>query len=842
MARDLKLDVEPPAPAPALPASRDLKLESSCAVPAAVAAALPAPPVFIPPPPPRPTGPQGNPGPVGPIGLAGPPGPSGPAGATGPTGAGGVAGPPGAPGVEGPTGPDGDQGVPGPAGARGDTGPIGPRGEQGEQGELGEQGFPGPVGPQGATGAAGPPGDQGEPGDAGADGAPGQRGSDGATGPIGPPGIEGPIGPEGDMGPPGPSGAGGPAGADGATGPAGAPGAPGVEGPIGPEGDMGPPGPSGATGPTGPTGANGIDGSNGGPGSPGTDGAEGAEGPIIPGPTGPTGPKGDPGPPGVEGDTGPTGDAGPPGPPGSTGATGATGPAGVSGAIMALATVNFGTSAQSSGTFQITGLSGLVLNTPVEVSMAVDTADPTESENNCTITGIATSTSVITCYWDAHRGSMQGTRKVQYLIAAAASNLTLSEGQFVGLPITHALPGTNGPAVPLDGTFISENIRWATSAPNSTVTGDLGTTALVIEEPANVLAFGGTGALTVRAISLLGVGSGSAIAPEGRIVLGRVQAVQVSVTFIHEDLTIGNTAQRCSCPGNANYTAFSGEYFWIQRVSVGGTSTRTRILPFAGLTPVTDPISLAADNRTIGLNADSNSGLVVESISGSPKLAFNPQPGLHASVEEWELVNPIGAVVVGTPLLVHGSSSNWIVEATGANGQIAQGAPSTINPGAISLVTGAVNGALVVMSKGAGSGSVFAAVDSFLSFTVHSLVTSAATMGFFVGITDILGNNQIAFSFDTTLAATITAQCIAAGVTTAVNTTIAPGTAYRKYEFIRSGANMLFFIDGVQRASISTNVPTGQNVNVQLQVFTRAAATRTMTIDRSAYRLGFNRA
>lgn len=839
MARDLKLDVEPPAPAASLPASRDLKLESTCTVPAAVAAALPAPPVFIPPPPPRPTGPQGNPGPVGPIGLAGPPGPSGPAGAPGATGATGAAGPLGPPGVEGPTGPEGDQGPVGPQGARGDTGATGTRGEQGDPGDVGETGIPGPVGPQGATGPQGPPGDQGEPGELGGDGAPGARGDTGPTGATGSPGVEGPTGPEGDMGPPGPSGATGPTGPTGADGAAGAQGAPGIEGPTGPEGDMGPPGASGPIGPTGATGSNGIDGSVGAPGSPGTDGAEGTEGPIVPGPTGPAGPKGDPGPPGVEGPAGPEGDAGPPGPPGSAGATGATGPAGVSGAIMALATVNFGATATTSGTFQITGLSGLVLNTPVEVSMAVDTADPTESEQNCTITGIATSTSVITCYWDAHGGRMQGTRKVQYLIAASASNLTLSEGQMVGLAITHAGPGTNGPAVPVSGSVVGENIRFSTPV-ILTDTGDMGASRLQLLEPTDQFAFNGTGAVIYHGNTMSGIGGGAAIEPDGRIAFGRVSVAQVSVTFRHESATEASTGNRFSCPGNIDYTAYAGDYVMFFRSTFGGSS-RTRVMPFSGVPQVTDPISLAADNRTLGLNADSNSGLVVESISGSAKLAFNPQPALETLVEDWELVNPVSTVVAGTDTLLHGAKSNWFCTATGANGQIAQGATSTINPGALSIITGAAINASMTLSQGAGPASVFVTASAVQDFTVHCLISNATSTAFYLGFADVAGGNEIVFTFNSGVSANVQARCSNGGVSTTVTTTIAPGTGYHKYKALRSGTDVLFFIDDILRATISTNLPTVANTNFWQIVTTLAAATRTLTIDRSAYRLGFLR-
>jgi hypothetical protein len=293
---------------------------------------------------------------------------------------------------------------------QGPPGPIGPPGSPGLAGPVGPTGPAGPQGPQGVTGAPGGPGVQGDPGDPGEMGPPGPQGPQGVTGAPGGPGVQGDAGADGDAGPPGttgptgPAGSAGPPGADGSDGDAGPPGPPGANGTIGVDGAAGPAGPPGP---------------QGDPGDPGEMGPPGAAGPT--GPIGATGPKGDPGPPGNDGTDGADG---PMGPPGANGATGATGPAGVSGAIASTATISLGSEPALSGTFQITGLSSLSVGAPVPVFLAVISTDPTESEEQIAISGIATSASVVTCYWQSVDGTPKaGSRLVSFIVADSVSVL-----------------------------------------------------------------------------------------------------------------------------------------------------------------------------------------------------------------------------------------------------------------------------------------------------------------------------------------------------------------------------------------------------------------------------------
>lgn len=231
------------------------------------------------------------------------------------------------------------------------------------------------------------------------------------------------------------------------------------------------------------------------PGPPGAAGAAGATGA-----TGPTGPSGSGSSTDTPGAMLPIDDDSPafnmPGPPGPTGPAGANG---VAGSVLNTATVNFGAVAQMSGSFDITGLSGLVVNTPIEVSLAVNPLDPTEAEQSCVITGYAISATTIRCYWNAI-DRMQGNHPVQYIVSTATGNLTLSPGQFVGLPID---AGASGPAVAISGAQGGENLRLATIVADTTSSGNVpdyafvdGTTEVNFTPPALLtlqgLALGGT--------------------------------------------------------------------------------------------------------------------------------------------------------------------------------------------------------------------------------------------------------------------------------------------------------------------------------------------------------------
>jgi hypothetical protein len=235
-------------------------------------------------------------------------------------------------------------------------------------GAVGATGATGATGAQGERGDQGIPGLMGLPGDQGIPGAPGQRGEQGEQG-LGIPGL---------------------AGFDGTPG---APGVPGVPGPIGPAGI---------------------------PGMMGTDGLGGAPGPAGPqGPSGSSG-AGSPGIPGLAGFDGLVGAPGSPGVAGATGPTGPTGPAGSAGSgLIASVDVNLGTVPLWSGSFTISGLSGLTPGDPVLVTRGIGaggvSGEPEdEAQESVAAAGKVITSSTIMVQWESVNGPISGTRRFYY--------------------------------------------------------------------------------------------------------------------------------------------------------------------------------------------------------------------------------------------------------------------------------------------------------------------------------------------------------------------------------------------------------------------------------------------
>lgn len=150
-------------------------------------------------------------------------------------------------------------------------------------------------------------------------------------------------------------------------------------------------------------------------GEPGEDGAMGPPGPA--GSAGATGSAGTTGPMGPPGADGQDGEEGPRGPPGPTGAAGASGGAGSYTAF----TKDLG-AARSSGTFDITGLSGLTADKVVAV---VQTAGAIASKGNARdesemdlirLTGYVVDATTIRAYWNSP-GVVVGTYEFAYQIS-----------------------------------------------------------------------------------------------------------------------------------------------------------------------------------------------------------------------------------------------------------------------------------------------------------------------------------------------------------------------------------------------------------------------------------------
>lgn len=857
MARDLKLDTEPAALTPALPASRDLQYQA-CAVPAAVAAALPAPPVFIPAPPPRPQGPQGNPGPPGPAGVGGPPGIAGPNGVAGPQG---TAGLPGPPGIEGAPGAQGDMGPPGTTGPRGDTGPAGAPGAQGDQGEQGEAGVPGAPGAPGSTGPVGAQGNQGEPGADGVDGNPGGPGPQGDTGPQGPPGGDGEAGLEGPIGPPGPAGAAGETGPQGATG---AQGPPGGDGETGPEGPLGTPGPPGAAGATGATGAAGDDGT---PGAPGGDGEAGAEGATIPGPRGEQGPAGPIGPPGSDGEKGDTGDLGPSGPPGSPGATGATGPAGVAGAIATVQTISLGTVPVLSGSFQLTGLSGLTIGVQVPVALAVDDLDPTETEEQIVISGICTSATVITCYWQSVDGTPKfGSRKVLFITAssvgaafgsASTINLTPTAGDLNVFDIStlecggsvtlQSLTTANidGFTAKNDGFWFILNIRDAATTDYITLTDNNGNTLTSIRTPAarghrmtkndSIMLYYSNGrwrtCTTVPKLWMVSADSVTWASQQDNYTRGDRGSAYIRVLLTGDQKVTGVVPD-----GDAEGFP-GGEILGIQNIDTTDTLT---IVNQSTVSTATNRF-LFTDNFDLQLGPGESALFRHDGTTDRWRLLANAVAKTSSArrmywTEDFEFA-PTSGVPTAAGKTLHFGNTQWYIQNDAGVGAYTAVGTVANHPGTFRIETSTTTNDICKMYRGVEAtisiGPILA--SQFRSHVFVASMPTITTSAMLLGLADTVAaaTNGIYFYYDSTLSANIRAYCYSGGSATIVDTGVAMvAGAWNLYEIRQENiATIQFYIDRALVATISTTVPGPVDLNTLIYVQTLAAAARNLSID-----------
>ena len=385
----------------------------------------------------------------------------------------GLQGTQGVQGERGEPGEHGQPGFPGVAGAAGERGPVGFSGQDGRDGQDGADGLPG------ISGSPGSPGVQGFPG---ADGADGSDGLPGLQGPVGAPGVDGVMGAIGFPGQDGVDGQDGLPGQQGVAGATGSPGAAGERGPVGfpgydgqdgqdglpgqqgangADGVAGTPGAAGVPGPIGFSGADGADGADGLPGFPGTAGAAGS-----PGIAGIAGPIGFPGQDGQDAEaTFFIGPAGPPGADGSGGGGGTT--------LMALTVVevNLGSIPTLSGTFQITGLSGLTPGTNVLITQINGpyTGKGTladEAEDQVSVSAQVTSSTTITAYWNAVESPIIGNIKFGY---AVGSSITLTN---LGTAPPYTVLGN-----PTSATAVRQDI--AAGSPGMTLVRDASTIGLV---------------------------------------------------------------------------------------------------------------------------------------------------------------------------------------------------------------------------------------------------------------------------------------------------------------------------------------------------------------------------
>lgn len=647
-------------------------------------------------------------------------------------------------------------------GIQGPPGRVGADGYRGIPGMAGQAGISGATGTAGAQGAPGRSGNDGSPGKPGIDGQPGVPGSQGATGTVGPPGREFyqgvslPLpGPQGQLGA---TGATGGTGATGATGPTGA----------GTAGTQSPPWMPGVyftqgvalpvPGASGAAGAAGVAGSAGAPG---------AAGATVPGRMGEMGLRGVP-------------------IPGSPGATGATGPAGVAGAILATATVSFGTTAQTSGTFDITGLSGLVVNTPIAVSLAVTTTDPTEAEQSCVIAGYAVSATAIRCFWNAI-DRMQGSRIVQYLVPNTVT---------AGLPFT-AIQTESG-AGPFNNYSILSNTGTLALGASNTFTGFLRVGGNVDGDEFYVRCNNGiVGTLTFND--------------------GASTSTNRISTASGLDLSIPSRGMAKLRYEAGNWRVVDFRPLSIQFSGTNVSATQTNIHTFVLNDGIHTRISGGAtppDSATLSID-------------------FRKQFSRQVFWEEFEDFDTTAISPPTAGLHLVFGQSNWLVAGIAHACTVASaGASQVDHPGIVQLQSAGSNGDGALLLRGNVAAPPMASqVLAFEWVVAYGIINTNFQCGF---SSDWSITNPVSFvGFQSTANdGVITARCTRASVTTTLASAIHAAGA-----FVRLRAEQVvigtweFFIAGTSIGTIATNVPDAVGVNLGAHCIATANAVVNMYAD-----------
>lgn len=603
-----------------------------------------------------------------------------------------------------------------------------------------------------------------------------------------------------------------------------------------------------------------------------------------------------------------------------------TGGGGGGSGVLATTTVNLGSTLTMSGNFQITGLSGLTLNDPVPVFLAVSTTDPTEAEEQISISGIATSTSVVTCYWQSVDGTPKsGNKLVSYLVAsgvtasgpstlaneqsvtwasqqnnfarsssainvlrvtltgdqtltgitggvlgsvlvienvdsgaeiltiaslsassAAANEIVTpggldlkigfresailrytsefggtwrvltpghhiaSEGQMMGLPITHAGPGTNGAAVPIDGSVVGENIRYATNFADALISGSV--LSYQIAEPITSLVIDAPSFFKWRSVSLTGVGNGTAIAATGRQVIVQLAGSSAPVLLIHEDTGESTQQRRFLCPGSKNYLIRPKETVILHRDIVNSAaSERVRVMPFAPYVPALFERQ-DFDMTTVGITNTTSSTV------------------LNGTVHNyWQSIS-------NTAVAGHGSIAALGVAVTG-------------HKGIMRITTGATGGDIMSLyltgAPGSGQNAASASIDmtDFVRADYWIKLGGVADSRIVIiglgvdALSSSFGTDSVYFQYNpATTGANWATVTRAASVSTTNSTAVAANsTAWVKFSiervFSSTTSGFLFYINDDPLFFHTTNLPSAV-MNAAMYLNTQSAAAKSIDVDR----------
>lgn len=637
-------------------------------------------------------------------------------------------------------------------------------------------------------------------------------------------------------------------GLTGATGTSGVPGQaiPGDQGEQGPQGDQGPPGGKGDKGDRGDPGPQGDQGPQGDDGPPGRDGTIG-----VNGATGATGATGQMGPQGDQGDKGDQGDPGPQGTVGPTGATGDQGPTGPGavGGIFALTTVEVDLGTQlTSGSFQITGLSGLIIGTDVMITQANGPytgkgllAD--EAEEQISVSGQVISATVIRCYWESLNGQVSGNVKFAYAVSSAVTLGNLPDA--LALSVLGRAPNSAGVRADIQATAAS---------------------GAVLRESGSVLGFGtvATAGLANNAVTDAKLRQGTALTVIGRSAnttgnVADIAAVAASGSVLRESgSTIGWGTISTAGIGNSQVTEAklsNGAALSVLGRAANSVGVRADIAAVTAghhlvnvLGTSLQFISPAGTGMVLGtsgdlsINNDEDRDLYVTPGNGST--FFRKSRQRNWFFEDWDFfcLGNGSTLVLGAGGfdLLFGGSSAWNARAATGSVTFGKGTTTTAHPGVMTMSLAATANTTVIVERG------------FLSSTAtnKTCITGLGVYSFEAIVNvDIVSNSEFEAGFadapitDTNsiliyqLAGAVHAYTSEAGVATDTNTGVTMvANTYQVWTAIQETLGTVnFYVDDVLEASHATNVPDSEVLNVFFAGQVTTAVPRTFSMDYFSY-------
>jgi hypothetical protein len=215
-------------------------------------------------------------------------------------------------------------------------------------------------------------------------------------------------------------------------------------------------------------------------------------------------------------------------------------------------------------------------------------------------------------------------------------------------------------------------------------------------------------------------------------------------------------------------------------------------------------------------------------------IAFRKSRQRHWWFEDFDITMAAGfhSAVAGATTAVSAGETNWFIGGVGGTASVEPRPPEANHIGIWRLTSGAVNGNVALLFRGYNE-QIFNDMR-VVEFVVR--VPTVTNIGWTSGITDGVASNSnaIVFMFDTTaFGTTVRTRTAEAGVPSDSNTefTLVANT-WNVYTIVRGdGGGIDFYIDDVLEFTHLGNIPDLETGGVNIVVYTRTSASRSLDID-----------